>query len=575
LKYIKAKFVIFVVLLTLVIHVDLALASAPSAPSNLRVISGNEKLFLTWSHSNSLNSDLLGYKIYISVDLGESFDDLVGLPGTPPPNFYVIPNLENGKEYIIAITSYNDSLEESTMIKSETVIPADTSYTDTLAPENTSNLEVSPGDSEIVLTWDDSLDTQNDLVGYKLYISEDGGIVFDQGLNIGYVHRYTVSDLENGKEYVFKITGYDEVYNENSGILTEVVSSSEESSTINDTPGIFFGDDLPVTDTFADVDTSNIFKSYIEYLAARSIIKGYDGGMFYPNNYLTRGEAVKIILVATGSTDLSPIDETSFSDLSPENPLAPYIEEAYFYNIVRGYGDYTFKPDEPVLRQEFAKMFMEATQGTLENPVTKAAFVDVSLDHSFSKWIYSAYKKGYISGYEDSTFKALNKITRAEASKVVARYLQGETEQLPNNSNIELYLLSLMNASRIDSSISTLIVDRELSIIARNHAKDLAQNVKSPSSVGSDGKTVFDRLEDAGISYTETSENVAKINLEDRTDYQAIEALHSAIMQLPDNEPNQKTNILSTYKNFDTVGIGVYQEEDSSDLFVVVNFISS
>jgi len=571
-KFYKYSVYLLSIIIVFSFTVEKGLAANPVSPSSIRVVSGDEKIFLTWDY-NGITDELSGYKIYVSEDFGNNFDQTVDIAGSLSANFYILSNLDNGKEYIIGLSVYNDIGEESDIIHSEIVIPADTSYTDILPPENISNLVANGADMKVILTWGSSLDTQNDLVGYKLYISEDNGLSFSSGKNIGYVNNYTVKNLNNGEEYIFKITGYDEVYNENIGIATEIVIPNNSSSSGGDSDsGVQFGDNVQTTNTFIDVDNSNIFKSYIEYLSARGVINGYLNRTFLPNNFLTRAEAVKIILKSTGIDEVEEITETSFSDVSPENPLASYIEKAFLYNIVRGYGDYTFKPDLSVSRKEFAKMFMEANLGTLENPVTKAYFVDVGVDHSFSKWIYSAYKKGYINGYEDQTFKPENKITRAEASKIIASYLQGETQQLPQNSNLELYLLSLINASRIDRSLSTLTADRELSIIARNHAEDLANNVKSPESTGSDGRTLFDRLDDAGVSYKETSENVAKININGRTDYQAIETLHSMIILQEDNKQNQKANILSTYKNFNTIGIGI--EENDGYLYVVATFIS-
>ena len=81
-----------------------------------------------------------------------------------------------------------------------------------------------------------------------------------------------------------------------------------------------------------------------------------------------------------------------------------------------------------------------------------------------------------MSGYEDGTFKADNNITRAEACKIVAKYMQGGEEESPTNLDEELEILNLINSTRIDNELTTLILSRDISTVSRNHAEDLGKN---------------------------------------------------------------------------------------------------
>jgi len=576
-KFMKKKFIpgglILIMTVFFAFH-STALALSPTEPEQLRVVSGDEKVYLSWSLPDD-TTDIMGIRIYVSKDRGDTFAALTALPGTPPPVMYEAKSLINGEEYLFAITTYNNALEESDKVTSNIVIPANTALTDIKAPEDVTNLKGKTGDSKITLSWNKSADTANDLVGYRVYTAESAEeLKFDKAVNVGNVINYAVTGLENGKEYVFKVVSLDEVPNYSKGAISSVLSPGIVNEEVI-VPGVELGENLPSTNTFNDVNSDNVFKGYIEFLASRNVMKGYANGAFKPNQNLTRAEAVKIILQAAGLTDIKEVTKTSFNDLSPDNPLAKYVEEAYLYNIVRGYGDNKFYPDRQILRKEFAKMFMEATEGTLTNPVSKAYFIDVDLTNTFAKWIYSAYKKGYINGYSDNTFKPDAPITRAEASKILAKYLQGEVTNVPESSNLELYLLSLINSKRLDIGVDTFTIDGEMSTVARNHADDLVRNVKTASYIGSDGRTLFTRLKDAGISYNEASENVAKIKIGQKTKFDALKNLIDAVMSLPDSEQNQKANILTTFKKFNIVGIGITEDTTSSELYVVIDFIAS
>lgn len=87
--------------------------------------------------------------------------------------------------------------------------------------------------------------------------------------------------------------------------------------------------------------------------------------------------------------------------------------------IVEGYGDGTFKPDASITRGEFASMIVKLfplTHGTAATP----GFTDIG-----NSWARDAVltlaSNGIINGYEDGTFRADRKITRAEIIAILAR----------------------------------------------------------------------------------------------------------------------------------------------------------
>ena len=107
----------------------------------------------------------------------------------------------------------------------------ETTLLDLVAPENVTNLVSNVLNGAINLSWNASLNTDNDLSQYVIYKSEDG-IVFDNGTQIpADATTHTLYGLEPGGQYYFKVTASDETGNESSG--------AESSATLPATgPGI-------------------------------------------------------------------------------------------------------------------------------------------------------------------------------------------------------------------------------------------------------------------------------------------------------------------------------------------------
>lgn len=109
------------------------------------------------------------------------------------------------------------------------------------------------------------------------------------------------------------------------------------------------------TATFKDVAKDSWYSSYIQTAFANNIISGYENGTFEPNKQINRAEAVKILLdaakiaVGTGYS-------AKFPDVAKSSWYAPYINYVAEKGIVSGYNDGTFGPNKNLTRAETAKI---------------------------------------------------------------------------------------------------------------------------------------------------------------------------------------------------------------------------
>ena len=112
----------------------------------------------------------------------------------------------------------------------------------------------------------------------------------------------------------------------------------------------------PVTVTFDDIQ-NHWGKSIIEQLAAKGIIAGTSATTFSPEISLTRAEAVALIVRSIG---LQGEVSDKFSDVPSVEWYAKSVGAAVKAGIVNGVAENKFAPNDPVDRNQAAKMIYNA-----------------------------------------------------------------------------------------------------------------------------------------------------------------------------------------------------------------------
>ena len=157
----------------------------------------------------------------------------------------------------------------------------------------------------------------------------------------------------------------------------------------------------------------------IQSMVDQGIITGYPDGTFKPDNIISRAEFA-VLLVKTFK--LESKSGKVFSD-TEQHWAKDYIATANAYGIVNGYSDVKFGPDDPITREQMARMVVKAAN--LQSSSAVSSFTDSA---NISAWakdavaIASANK--IINGYPDGSFQPLNGATRAEAVVVLSNAQQ-------------------------------------------------------------------------------------------------------------------------------------------------------
>lgn len=114
-----------------------------------------------------------------------------------------------------------------------------------------------------------------------------------------------------------------------------------------------YGDDLPdgmYQASFPDVDSDAWFNKYIGYLEDKDVLSGYEDGTFRPMDTITRGE-ISAVIARAQRYDLISYNGI-FTDVTENDWAKDYIETLADKNNVSGYEDGTFGPYSPLTRAE-------------------------------------------------------------------------------------------------------------------------------------------------------------------------------------------------------------------------------
>ena len=98
---------------------------------------------------------------------------------------------------------------------------------------------------------------------------------------------------------------------------------------------------------------------YIEYAIDHGLMSGYDDGRFGPNDNVTRAQAATIIYrMATGKTAQTTDNNvsTAFTDVPRNAFYTAAVKWCADNNVVTGYGNGKFGPDDLVTREQLATM---------------------------------------------------------------------------------------------------------------------------------------------------------------------------------------------------------------------------
>ncbi len=128
--------------------------------------------------------------------------------------------------------------------------------------------------------------------------------------------------------------------------------------------------------------------------------------------------------LAVSTTAQTPPRQTTFPDVPPNYWAEPFIQRLAERNMVVGYPDGTFRPEQAVQRDEFAAMIRQAfDQEQVRQISSGSAYKDVPRDYWAVSAIEEAYQQGFMNSYPNNSFRPNKPMSRSQAIVALVRGL--------------------------------------------------------------------------------------------------------------------------------------------------------
>ncbi|WP_051287061.1 polysaccharide lyase family 8 super-sandwich domain-containing protein [Paenibacillus taiwanensis] len=180
-------------------------------------------------------------------------------------------------------------------------------------------------------------------------------------------------------------------------------------------------DPEPTKQAWSDI-SEHWAKAAIQKSAELGFVTGYEDGTFRPNGIITRGELAAMLARAL---KLERVNAAfSFADQAQTPAWAqPFIQALAKAGYISGYEDGTFRANKQMTRSELVVLIVRA-RGLEVHPKVTLTFGDADQIPAWAKpYVAAAVEAGLIQGNGDGKFKPNAATTRAEAITLILRLL--------------------------------------------------------------------------------------------------------------------------------------------------------
>lgn len=185
---------------------------------------------------------------------------------------------------------------------------------------------------------------------------------------------------------------------------------------------------------FTDVPPQFWAYNSITKMTKEGFMSGYKNGTFKPNDPLSREEAASLFSKMIGEPP-SIMLASSFTDITSDRWSSLAIESVARANIISGYGDKTYRPEQYMSRQEFAVVADKYLhyQGYRTEDPTALDNIHFSDQKFIAPWAQSSVRElalfGFINYSNTGLFNPEKYVTRSEAAEITYRMLYSKAAE--------------------------------------------------------------------------------------------------------------------------------------------------
>lgn len=196
---------------------------------------------------------------------------------------------------------------------------------------------------------------------------------------------------------------------------------------------------INAADRFTDIAPTDWFCEAVSIVLDKGIVSGTSDTTFEPDATLTRAMLATMLYRYAGEPTVNYA--MNYTD-TEDGWYTEAVRWASSIGVVKGFDDNTFRPDEPITREQAAAMLQRYAEfakesNSLWNETNILSYEDFD---SISDWaipsLQWAVGAGVMKGRTDSTINPIENITRAEIAQMLVNYM-GAVENYKNEINKE------------------------------------------------------------------------------------------------------------------------------------------
>ena len=180
------------------------------------------------------------------------------------------------------------------------------------------------------------------------------------------------------------------------------------------------------TNPFVDVAEGAWYYDAVQYVNEHGLMAGTSANTFAPDLTTTRGMIVTILYRLEGTPSVS--GASAFADVADTAYYADAVTWAAVNDIVAGYGDELFGPNDAITREQMATILYRYAQYKGYDTTAKADLSQYADAARVGSWALEAIRwanaQGLVNGTSGTTLSPQGSATRAQVAVILTRFCQ-------------------------------------------------------------------------------------------------------------------------------------------------------